>query len=89
MTLPPLPTGDMANSVGVAQGDTALSISYPRGHAEKAGLRNRDLLISVDGRKDLLTEADLLKYIHLDRPDARSAEIVVIRKGSQLPLTLR
>jgi serine protease Do len=76
------------DKLGIAADEMALSVNYPRLDAAKAGLRNGDIVISVDGRKNLHTEADFLKYIHLDRPDARSVELGVLRKGERLTITL-
>lgn len=76
------------DKLGIAADEMALTVYYPRLNAAQAGLRNGDVLISVDGRKDLHTEADLLKYIHVDRPDARSAELGVLRNGERLTITL-
>ena len=73
---------------GVGPADMGLTVRYPRGPAVKAGLRNGDLLIAIDGRSDLLMEADALKYIHIDRADAASADLTVLRKGEKLTLTL-
>lgn len=73
---------------GIAANETGLIVHYPTGVATKAGLRNRDVLIAVDGRTDLLTEADFLKYIHIDRPDAKSVRLLVLRRGKRIPITL-
>jgi serine protease Do len=66
----------------------ALGVNYPRGKASDAGLRQGDVVIGVDGRNDLRTEADFLRYIHLDRADAQTAELEVLRKGEKLSITL-
>ena len=71
-----------------AAGQTALTVHYPTGKAAEAGLRNRDVLIAVDGRTDLLLEADFLEYIHLERPDAKSVRLTVLRRGRKLTVTL-
>lgn len=74
--------------LGIGPDEMALSVSYPREGAAKAGFKPGDVIISVDGRKDLFSEADFLKYIHVDRPKAHNAELVVLRKGAKLSLTL-
>jgi S1-C subfamily serine protease len=73
---------------GAEPGQMGLEVAYPRGPAAEAGLRNGDLVIAVDGRSDMLLEADFLKYIHFDQPDAKSIALTVIRKGAKLNLTL-
>ena len=72
----------------VAPGRTGLTVHYPTGDAAEAGLRNRDLLIAVDGRTDLRTEADFLKYLYFDRPDADGVRLTVLRRGRKLDVTL-
>lgn len=76
------------DKLGIAADEMALSVNYPRLDAAKAGLRNGDIVISIDGRKDLHSEADFLNYIHLARPDARSVELGVLRKGERLTFKL-
>lgn len=73
---------------GAEPGQMGLSIRYPRGKAARAGLRSGDLLVGVDGRKDLLLEADFLHYIHFERPEAQTIELTVLRKGKKLSVTL-
>lgn len=65
-----------------------LEVRYPRGAAAEAGLRSGDLLVSVDGRSDMHLEADFLRYIHIERPEARRVELTVIRKGEKLAVSL-
>jgi hypothetical protein len=73
---------------GAEPGQMGLGVYYPRGEASKAGLRNGDLLVAVDGRTDLHLEADFLKYIHFDRPTAKSVELTIIRQGAKTTVTL-
>lgn len=73
---------------GAKPGEMGLAIYYPRGPAAAAGLRNGDLLVAVDGKTDLLMEADFLHYIHVVRAEAKSVECTVIRKGTHLTVTL-
>jgi S1-C subfamily serine protease len=73
---------------GAAAGQMGLEVAYPRGPAAEAGLHNGDLVVGVDGRTDMHLEADFLKYIHFDRPQATSVELTVIRNGGKLELTL-
>ncbi|NNJ27522.1 Trx7/PDZ domain-containing (seleno)protein [Alienimonas chondri] len=73
---------------GIAPDETGLTVNWPTGKAAEAGLKNKDLLVAVDGRTDLLLEADFLKYIHFDRPDADSVQLTVLRRGRRMTVTL-
>jgi serine protease Do len=73
---------------GAEPGAMGLSVTYPRGPAAAAGLRNGDLLVAVDGRTDLHLESDVLKYLHLDHPEARSVELTIVRNGATSTVTL-
>jgi hypothetical protein len=74
--------------LGAKPGQMGLAITYPRGPALTSGLRNGDLLIAVDGRTDMHLEADFLKYIHIDKPEAKSVQATIIRQGTTSTLTL-
>lgn len=65
-----------------------LSVTYPRGAAAKAGLRGGDLLVAVDGRADFHLEADFLHYIHIEKPQVKTVELTIIRKGVKSTLRL-
>lgn len=73
---------------GAKAGHMGLGIFYPRGPAAKAGLRGGDLLVAVDGLTEMHAEADFLKYIHIDRPEAKTVELTIIRKGTKSTVTL-
>jgi hypothetical protein len=73
---------------GAKPGHMGLSIVYPRGPAAEAGIRGGDLLVAVDGQTGLHTEADFLKYIHFDRPEANTVELTIIRKGTKSTVAL-
>ena len=73
---------------GAKPGSMGLSIVYPRGPAAEAGIRGGDLLVAVDGRTRMHTEADFLKYIHFDRREAKTVELTIIRKGTKSTITL-
>lgn len=72
----------------VPPGRMALTILYPRRRAAQAGVRQGDLLIAVDDRTDLLTEADFLKYLRLDRANAPTASLRILRKAQEITLQL-
>lgn len=73
---------------GALPGKMGLGVHYPRGAAARAGLRNGDLLVAVDGRDDLHLEGDFLRYLHVDRPRIRSVQLTVIRKGKRQMIDL-
>lgn len=60
---------------------------YPRGKAAKVGIRGGDLVVAVDGQ-NMRLEADLLKYIHIDRPKAQAVELTIVRNGGKRKVTL-
>ena len=59
----------------------------PHDGAKKAGFRAGDILVSYDGRTDLVRETDLLAYA-LDRAQKGPAKLGVIRDGKPIELTL-
>lgn len=73
---------------GAEPGQMGQTVYYPQGPAAKAGLRNGDLLVAVDGRSDLHMEADVLHYIHFVRPEAQSIECTIVRAGVRSTVTL-
>jgi S1-C subfamily serine protease len=59
----------------------------PHDVAKKAGFRAGDILVSYDGRTDLVRETDLLAYA-LNRAEKGPAKVGVIREGKRIELTL-
>jgi hypothetical protein len=59
----------------------------PHDGAKKAGFRAGDILVSYDGRTDLVRETDLLAYA-LNRAEKGPAKVGVIREGKRIELTL-
>jgi hypothetical protein len=72
----------------IGRDEMALVANYPLGAAAKAGVRNGDILVEVDGRKDFLTEADLLAYIYFHEPRPKQLRMVFVRKSERLEATL-
>jgi serine protease Do len=75
------------------EGSMALSVQHvgqfsPHDEAKKAGVKNGDVLISFDGRTNLLRETDLLAYSLNAVKPRRSIEFVVLRDGNKLTLSL-
>lgn len=60
----------------------------PHAAAKNAGFRKGDILIKVDGRRDLLRETDLIRYVLQEKPRSRTLDAVVLRDGSELSLKL-
>jgi len=73
---------------GVAADEMGLLVQYPRGPATKAGLRNEDMIVAINGRKDFLLESDVLKYVYLSDPRPRELELTVLRKDQQFETVL-
>ncbi len=60
---------------------------YPAGPAARAGIRPGDLIVSIDGQQ-VATNDELVKV--LENVPARSeVEVLVVRNGREIPLTIR
>lgn len=59
----------------------------PHDVAKRAGFQKDDVVVSFDGRADLLRETDLLNY-SLNRPDKSPISIDILRAGKKLTLSL-
>jgi hypothetical protein len=73
---------------GIAPGDMALAVTYPRGPAAQAGLRNGDLVTAVDGNKSFVLEGDFLRYLYVNEPRPRQVRLSLLRKSEPLEITL-
>jgi len=60
----------------------------PHDRAKKAGVRVGDILISYDGRTDLVRETDLLAYALRQVPVGSAAKAVFLRDGQRITLDL-
>ncbi|MCB9951982.1 MAG: hypothetical protein H6824_13465 [Planctomycetaceae bacterium] len=60
----------------------------PHAAARNAGFREGDILVSVNGRTDLLTEDDLLAYGVTECLPGQKLDTVVWRNGKRLTLKL-
>lgn len=77
----------------IPEGQMALKVDHvgqynAHAAAKRAGFRKGDLLISVDGRTDLLTEDDLLVYGVTHKKPGEKAVVTVLRNGRQQTLHL-
>lgn len=73
---------------GIAPGDMALAVTYPRGPAAQAGLRNGDLVTAVDGNKSFVLEGDFLRYLYFSDPRPRQVKLSLLRKNEPLEILL-
>jgi serine protease Do len=92
MYLKPLPADQRAERKLSAE-VMALKVEHvgqfaPHDLAKKAGVRSGDLLVSYDGRSDLLRETDLLAYAIKRVKPGNTVPIVVLRDGEVLSLSL-
>ncbi|HEY7426207.1 MAG TPA: Trx7/PDZ domain-containing (seleno)protein, partial [Gemmataceae bacterium] len=78
---------------GLSEREMALRVRYvgqfgPHAAAKKAGFQPGDVLVSFDGKTDLLRETDLLAYaVNAHKPGAKVA--VIVRRGKErIELTL-
>lgn len=59
----------------------------PHDGAKKAGFRKGDIVVSFDGRTDLVRETDILNHA-LNLKPGSSIPVEVLRDGKKVPLTL-
>jgi len=55
---------------------------------QKAGLRNNDVIVAVDGKTAPMTESQFLAYLRLQHGPADSVRLTVLRGGKQQELTI-
>jgi serine protease Do len=93
MLLETLPAEDRKKA-GLEDGDMALRVKYagggngPRGAALKAGFRQGDVLVSIDDRKNLGRETDLIAYVLKNRKVGDTMDVTVLRGGKRMELKL-
>jgi hypothetical protein len=79
---------------GLSEGEMALRVKWPgggggrHGAALRAGFRQGDVLVSFDGRTDLLRETDLIAHALRSRRPGERVPVAVLRAGKKLNLTL-
>ena len=88
MYLKPL-TADQRTERQLAAGAMALKVEHvgqyaPHDEAKKAGVRNGDVLVSFNGRSDLLRDTDLLAYALNQIKPGTSVPIVVLRDSEPI-----
>lgn len=76
-------------SKGIAETDAALAVRYVQGEAaKKSGIRQGDIILSVDGETSLKSEGDFLELLRITRADATSVKLRLHRRGAELDLML-
>jgi type II secretory pathway component PulC len=56
--------------------------------AKNAGFQKGDILVSVEGIHGTMTESRLIGELLRQHPSKGSAEVIVVRDGKRIPLTL-
>jgi Do/DeqQ family serine protease len=80
-------TPDLAEGLGLARPAGALVVSVvPGGPAARAGVRNGDVIVSVDGQP--VEDPNAFSYRFATRPLGRTARVGVWRAGREIPLTV-
>ncbi len=92
MRLQPI-TPDQRTAVGIPADGMALSVIGlgkfgPHAAAKNAGFEESDILLSVDGRTDLMDETDFIRFGVREKKPGQSSQITVLRKGKRLSLAL-
>jgi S1-C subfamily serine protease len=60
----------------------------PHAAAKNAGFRQGDILVSFDGKEDLLREQDLIAYALTKRKVGDKIKVELVRGGKKMTLTL-
>jgi hypothetical protein len=92
LLLEDLPSADRAK-LGLPADGLALRVKHvgeygEHAAAKKAGFRKDDVVISVDGRKDLVSEGAVMAYL-LGKPKGAEAPFGVVRSGNPMSFTIR
>lgn len=80
-------TNEARMKAGLGDTEIALHVRYlgqsgPHGAAKQAGFRQGDILVSFDGKSDLMRETDLLAYaVNAHKPGEKVA--VTVRRGDE------
>lgn len=85
--LKPLPA-DVRARLAIADGKMALRADHvgQYGHharAKKAGIRKQDIIVSFDGKDDLMTEAEVFRHALQVKQPGDPVEIVYLRNGKR------
>jgi len=80
-------------AAGIQDGQMALVVKHageygPHAAAKNAGFLKGDVLVSVDGRTDLVRESDLIRLGVQSYKPGDSAKATVLRNGNRIELTL-
>jgi Do/DeqQ family serine protease len=80
-------TPDMVGSLGLKRPAGALVVSVTKGSpAARAGLRTRDVVVSVDGQA--VDDPGAFEYRFATRPLGRTAQLGIVRSGREARLTI-
>ncbi|MCF4098655.1 Do family serine endopeptidase [Maritalea mediterranea] len=80
-------TGDIARSIGLSRIRGALVTEiYPNGPAEKAGLREGDLILMLDDR--MVEDPEAFDFRLSTKPVGGEANLLVLRRGQEVELVL-
>lgn len=74
------------NEAAIASGKMLLKVKHvgmygPHAAGMKAGFKKDDLIISYDGRSDLMTDSDVLRYGATQKKVGETVELAVLRQG--------
>jgi len=92
LVLEALPPGDRAR-LSIADGSMALLVKRvgqygPHAAAKRAGFQEGDVIVQLDGHRDLLSETDVLVHGVTRRRAGERVPVIVLRNGRQLQLSL-
>jgi hypothetical protein len=77
----------------ISDGSMALEVKHVGQHGahatgKNAGFRKGDIVVQFDGRTDLLSETDVLRYGTTERKPGVAVQVVVLREGNRETLQL-
>jgi serine protease Do len=92
LSLEPLPEAERSRA-DVDEGNMALRVKAvgqygPHATARNAGFRQGDIIVAVDGRRDLVTEAAVMRYGVQQRKAGDQVAMTVLREGKQREIKL-
>lgn len=73
---------------GIAADQMAFVVKYVQGDYGKAGVRQRDVVIAVDGRTNAITQGQFLEYVGLSQPPKEKVTLTLLRGDQRLKIAV-
>ena len=72
--------------LGFAEGALALAVDFVGIEIKDAGLKKKDIILQVDGRRKRMTESDFLVYVVRHKVPGDKLNLTVLRAGKEMSL---